>query len=79
MKLRVRSRLPQSAFSKQERSRMSRDFARLGYLVTDRPLTGDLIADLVDALEEDVAHKEIGTPPDSLRSEPGEWRRRSSR
>ena len=58
MRPRVRSRLGTSTYSKEERSRMATDFVRLGYLVTDHPLTADVIADLVHALEDGSADQE---------------------
>ena len=58
MRLRVHSGIPQRVFREQEQSKMAKDFARLGYLVTDRPLSDDLIADLIHALEDDEA--EVG-------------------
>ena len=63
MKLRVRSGRSRSAFGEQERSIMARDFARLGYLVTDQPLSDDLIADLIHALEEDEVEAGVMKQP----------------
>jgi hypothetical protein len=45
---------------------MAKDFARLGYLVTDRPLSDDLIADLIHALEDDEAGIGVEKQPDPL-------------
>ena len=53
MKLRVHAGSPQRAFSRQNRSKMARDFARFGFLITQRPLTNAFIADLVHALEDE--------------------------
>jgi hypothetical protein len=64
MGLRVHSGIPHRAFREQERSKMAKDFARLGYLVTDRPLSDDLIADLIHALEDDEAGVGVGKRPE---------------
>ena len=64
MGLRVHSGIPHRAFREQERSKMAKDFARLGYLVTDRPLSDVLISDLIHALEEDEAEVGVGKRPE---------------